>query len=333
MKNSEFLFENMGQIPDRFVLEADAALGLSGKSAHRSSHKAWRTVLIAAVIAALMGVTAYAAGFLGLKERVAPIGEAEVYVTVEDEETGEIRDELQNVPVSAWISNGVTGAPEYQATQEWAGFVKDYEAQKEAAGETEWEDFNGDFIKNDRERALAYIYWAWDRTEMDKLLELEEKYQLRLLTNYMSVWSEDTLRELMGIGPYCKLTEREFSYAYCFEDGSFKEEGLLELNGGFWSYNINRVLSGCIYPYGRYWDENTEFEEWEYINAYGQTVDIVVIEDGWGYDYSVTVLYERDGAFVELVGSVSFDEPSGDCDARSLAEAFADSFDLGYLRI
>lgn len=68
MDSSLYLFENMGQIPDSFVLKADAALGLTKRKQRKTGkRKLLRTLLIAAVIAALMGVTAYAMGLLGLE--------------------------------------------------------------------------------------------------------------------------------------------------------------------------------------------------------------------------------------------------------------------------
>ena len=51
MDSSLYLFENMGQIPDSFVLKADTALGLTRRKQRKTGkRKLLRTLLIAAVI-------------------------------------------------------------------------------------------------------------------------------------------------------------------------------------------------------------------------------------------------------------------------------------------
>ena len=99
MESSLYLFENMGQIPDRFILEADAALGLTRRKQRKTGkRKLLRTLLIAAAITALLGATAYAMGLLGLSERIFPVEGTEKVVVV---------------------PNGLKGTKTYEGTGEW----------------------------------------------------------------------------------------------------------------------------------------------------------------------------------------------------------------------
>ena len=81
MKNTELL-QAIGAVDDRWLLDMDKALARKVKPKRR--RKLGRTLLLTAAIMALMGVTAYAAGFLGLDALRRP--EAEAYKFVKTEE-------------------------------------------------------------------------------------------------------------------------------------------------------------------------------------------------------------------------------------------------------
>ena len=330
MNGKIYLFETVGQIADRYVMEAGERLRLNGKR-KRGGKKRLRTLLIAAVIASFLGITAYALGLLGLEKRLIPVGEGEMLVTARDEKTGETSQELRAVHVSVGCPNGAPDTVEYQGTQEWLSFVHDYEAEKYTDPDTDWKDYEYSFVQTARERDLAEVYPVWDRAELDRLLEIAEKYQLRLLTEMSFVPTEEALCKLAGVPSFCKTPHRLFTM-YCFEDGSFHAEGYVELSGERVNISLNRVMAGCLYPYCRWWNTETEIEEWEYITADGKTVDIAVETNPYPQltEYASTVFYDRDGAFVELQGSIMADE--GEIvDYRAAAEALAESMDLDAL--
>ena len=73
MLNEFALLQAMEGIGAEPVREAGALLGYTGQKARKGRRKLWRTLLLlAAVIASLLGVTAYAAGWFGLSSRVQP---------------------------------------------------------------------------------------------------------------------------------------------------------------------------------------------------------------------------------------------------------------------
>ena len=265
MNGKVYLFETMGQIADRYVLEAGERLRLNGKR-KRGGKKLLRTLLIAAVIASFLGVTAYALGLLGLEKRLIPVGEGEMLVTERDEETGEATLELRNVQISVGAPNGAPDTAEYQATQEWCSFLHDYEAEMYKNPDTDWKDYEYSFVQTARERSIAEVYPVWDRAELDKLLEIAEKYQLRLLTEMSFVPTEEALCKLAGVPSFCKTPHRLFTM-YCFEDGSFHAEGYVELSGERVNISLNRVMAGSLYPFARWWNGDAEIEEWQYTTA------------------------------------------------------------------
>ena len=330
MNGKVYLFETMGQIADRYVLEAGERLRLNGKR-KRGGKKLLRTLLIAAVIASFLGVTAYALGLLGLEKRLIPVGEGEMLVPDRDGETGEVTLELRNVQVSVGSPNGAPDTAEYQATQEWCSFLHDYEAEMYKNPDTDWKDYEYSFVQTEQERSIAEVYPVWDRAELDKLLEIAEKYQLRLLTEMSFVPTEEALCKLAGVLSFCKTPHRLFTM-YCFEDGSFHAEGYVELSGERVNISLNRVMAGSLYPFARRWNGDAEIEEWQYTTAAGKTVDIAVETNEYPQlrEYAATVFYDRDGAYVELQGSIQADEGET-VDYRAAAEALAESVDLDAL--
>ena len=213
MNGNVYLFETVGEIADRYVLEAGERLRLNGKR-KRGGKKLLRTLLIAAVIASFLGVTAYALGLLGLGKRLIPVGEGEMLVTARDEESGETSQELRSVRVSVGCPNGAPDTVEYQGTQEWLGFVHDYEAEMYKNPVTDWKDYEYSFVQTARERSIVEVYPVWDRAELDRLLEIAEKYQLRLLTEMSFVPTEEALCKLAGVPSFCKTPPRLLTM-YC----------------------------------------------------------------------------------------------------------------------
>ena len=129
----EQFFDAFGQIDGAYVLAAGDALYGKGETARVSYRKLVRTLIIAAVIAALLTLTAYAAGWFGLTGRVinAPGSSAL------PGEAGEAVDRLHTVHHRDYISlGGVTGSAEYQAAAEWLAFKGGY-ADKKTAEQTE----------------------------------------------------------------------------------------------------------------------------------------------------------------------------------------------------
>lgn len=75
MLNTDMLLEAMSGIREEYITEAQSVLGYGEARPVKSHKKLWRTVLLAAVLAALLIVTAYASGWFTLRAREAEPGE------------------------------------------------------------------------------------------------------------------------------------------------------------------------------------------------------------------------------------------------------------------
>lgn len=131
--NGNVLFEALSYIDSDIIISADAAM--DGKVQYIPKRKTWKTLLIAAVIASLLTVSAAASGWFGLEGHVL----GELLPT----ETAEIRAHtLQYIPKNEflWIS-AVSNpeAPEFKAQQEWGQYTADYLASKE--NDEEWYEY------------------------------------------------------------------------------------------------------------------------------------------------------------------------------------------------
>ena len=247
MENSLYLFENLGQIPDSFVLKADAALGLTKRKQRKTGkRKLLRTLLIAAVITALLGATAYAMGLLGLRERIFPVEGTEKVVVV---------------------PNGLKGTKTYEGTGEW--WIWQDEHRNDPG------DYSLSFLQgNDQKRKTCQLYWALTPEAADKLYEIAETYDLELYSESVTADSMERLTALTGIQPFLTEGEAAFTGGYVFADGSFKAEGFLNLDEFSLDYVLSRFSTGALYPYGGV-TRLQDYSERDFVTAMGQTVNIV----------------------------------------------------------
>lgn len=181
----EQFFDAFGQIDGAYVLAAGDAIYGKTETARVSYKKLVRTLIIAAVIAALLTLTAYAAGLFGLTGRVIndPGGSAL------PGEAGEAVDRLRAVHHRDYVSlGGVIGSAEYQAAAEWLAFKGEY-ADKKTAEQTEqgqpyyeWRDLERSFAADEETREICRLYQVWDGTMWAKLQEIAARYGLALHT-------------------------------------------------------------------------------------------------------------------------------------------------------
>ena len=304
MDSSLYLFENMDQIPDSFVLKADAALGLSRRRQRKTyKRKLLRTLLIAAVITALLGATAYAMGLLGLSERVFPVEGTEKVVVV---------------------PNGLKGTKTYEGTGEWWIWLEEH---RNEAGDPSLSFLHG----NDQKRKTCELYQAYTPEAADKLYEIAETYDLELYSESVSAENFERLTALTGITSFITEGEAEIRGGYVFPDGSFKTEGQLAFRDFSLSCVLQRFSTGALYPYGGV-TRLPDYSERDYFNAKGQTVNIVSFP---GDRMELWYLSADSETFVAirlsgLPGKTRL-ERAGLADRDAMAEYIADRIDFAAL--
>ena len=324
MLNREELFAAIGEIDDELVLPVLARLDEERERPRlRMTRKALRVALIAAVMAALLAVTAVASGVLGLKSRLVP---AETPAETADPRLPERRDHIS--------LNGLAGSNEYLACSEWLSFCDYYEDQMAreclAAGkEAEaWKDSFHAFAQNQAERDICRIYGAWDETMFKRLNEISQRYDLRLLTDITYAPSQSYLFETTGLSPYIRGVER-YDYdlgSFLFEDGSFKDESTLSVNGEQYAYTLTCIHTGVLYPFSLDIPAGAQCREWEHVSPEGITLDMALFDNEGIND--LKIFCNSDDMYVTL--SLRWSGGTAE-EAYARAELLADCFDFAVL--
>ena len=264
------LLSALGGIKKEYVLETQEALGYMAEGQHGRHRKIWRVALVAAVIAALLTVTVYALGWLGLQERSFgtpapsfPTPRLPPQTETAPRETGEI---------AHFVSmNGYTDSTEYKANAEWVAFYWDYVQNTEI-------DYNSGFLDGAEQDyiEICHYYGCSDKTMADKLFEIAERYGLKLHTWRDTPATGKDFYPMAGTGRF--LTENAWGNGYIYEDGSFKMEGRVgtgdvpENSGGeakVYGFNMFKNLAGTVIPYFISNDDPENYTEWEYTRRYG----------------------------------------------------------------
>ena len=324
MLNREELFAAIGEIDDELVLPVLERLeGERERPRLRVTRKAIRVVLIAAVIAALLAVTAMASEILGLKSRLVS---SETGVESADPRLPVRRDHIS--------LNGLAGSREYLACSEWLSFCDYYEEQMAgeclAAGkEAEaWKDSFHSFAGNQAEKDICRIYGAWDETMFKRLMEISRRYELELLTDITYAPSQSYLFETTGLSPYIRGVEH-YDYdlgSFLFEDGSFKDESTLTVNGEQYAYTLTCIHTGVLYPFSLDIPAGAQCREWEHVSPEGITLDMALFENEGIND--LKIFCNSDDMYVTL--SLRWSGGTAE-EAYARAELLADCFDFAVL--
>lgn len=313
----EQFFDAFGEIYGAYILAAGDVI-YGGRGARVKLRKAVRTALIAAAIAGLLTLTAYAAGWLGISARMIKDPGAPVGGGAETTEAEAVLDTLRPVHHRDYISlGGVSGTAEYRAAAEWLAFRGRYAdektAQQLARGETyyDWRDLERGFAPDARTRGICRLYQVWDAPMWEKLQEIAAKYGLALHT---------TRTAITGAGNQ----PREFG---CYEDGSF----VVSIERAQYMYTLYLERTGYLPCDDMAADGEAEYEEWEYAAACGRRVSIAVRDvttaRAWP-QYDVLIFAEGDGALVTVKTSYGHSSDDKNADVSLFAEELADSIDF-----
>lgn len=311
-------FYAFGQIEPMYVLAAGDIL-YSGKAVRKPSVRAVRTILIAAAIAVLMTLTAYAAGWFGLSDRL--INDPGEHTDVPSGEAAEILHTLRPIHHRDYISlSGVIGSPEYQAAAEWLVFRGSYADAKTAeqfdSGKPyyEWRDLERGFAPDAQTKEICRLYQVWDAAMWKKLQEIAERYGLSLHTSRTLIPGD--LNQSRDYGRY--------------EDGSFAVSAAAEIERQSYMYDFYFEWNGYIPCDDMAAGGADEYAEWEYTNVHGQSVSIAVRDastnTSWR-QYDFLIFCSADGATMTV--SARYGYPVSDtADENLFAERLADCIDF-----
>ena len=311
------IFESLSYINPRYIEEADADR-LRVVKQHIS--KTARTILIAAIIAALFAAIAYASGLFGLIGRLiidSGIADQGEYSS----ETTDVLDSLCSVYHRDYISlSGVSGSPEYRAAAEWLLFRGDYSEQKAAEqidkGQPyfEWRDLERSFASDEEIAEICRLYQVWDTTMWDKLQEIANKYNLLLHKERTMVIGDAAIQRAHGQ----------------YEDGSFIISVKLLMDHGPVFYELYSERKGYLPCDDLAVSGSEEYNEWEYTNIYNQSIYIAMrdmsTKESWT-ENEYLLFYSDEN--VTMTVKAFFGNQSNDLtDKEKFAEQLADSIDF-----
>ena len=300
MLDRYFLLEAMDGMEDEHVREAGEFLGLLEPCRKvRSPSKLRRTLLIAALIAALFTVTAYAMGWFGLGERIME----------QPSSTGPTLSAGEEK--RRWLSlNGYADSPEYEANLEWLDFWHEY-----TAAHTIGEDPAFFAALEEDTLNTCRFYGVYDRAMLDKLKAIGDSYGLALHTRQVAPLSLEDFYLAAGTGEFLPGGGGS---GYVYEDGSFKFEGLVYPRDGEpdegSAFSLTKNLSGTLVPLWYPIDAPGEYSQWEYTNACGDSLLLCFNEEKG----KLCILFDAEGIYIQL-GSNACGSPR-DCEA--LADCF-----------
>ena len=277
------ILQAIGQADEKDLLDTEQIMGFLDERHTAIIHrkKVLRTVLIAAVLSALFIGMAFSTGLFGLMERIVPgRNPKESLNLIPSHGAGEIKE---TAPKSGYMPPyGLSNSPEALANAEYLDVFLEYMAQ----GKREDKGRDIELTIDDEElNKIESIYFVFNREMTAKLLQIADKYGLKLYTSMVYPRSLEEFYALAGTEPFFLPNEdtSSISCKYIFEDGTFVCEGSLNIAGGNGvrrygvrgiEYSLIRGMPGYLYPFLRYVEEPEAYEEWSYVTARGASVSI-----------------------------------------------------------
>lgn len=281
----------------------------TGASA-RHIHKLGRTLLIAAVIAVLLAIAAFAVYQIAFKDVLfgEPYG------------TENLRGEAalhpwERIDIS---TSGIASSPEYQAYVEW----KEWNDAWWAENPDPFTDLGIDDTQYETAENYAWLYQAWFKEQAEKLDEIAEKYGLTLHTLNTPVDSEDELCAVLGISDIWR-DEISTEKGAVFENGAFSLS--TELAPDMWAYVVLNVDGSFSMLH---MSIAAEYDEWSYETADGVTVALAMAQ----LEVYPDIVDKPINAFlVARLDEATITVGFTDIETREEAEACADRLNLAEL--
>lgn len=265
----------IGEAKPEYVLEADEPVKVT-----RISRK--KVLLIAALVAAALLLTGcVAVTILRMQDR--KVGEYDFTIPTAYDEDGNLLPTEYQEPLTLLSIQGTN----MEALSEWLAFKNSYDPDHTIMTEADLRMKSGNpWPIPDNYR---YTYDCYSPEMMDKLNEIVEKYDLRLLSAEINVdyRTSSVLRDALSIGYilYPDLgSEVEYVEGGFYVEGSFAQLLKMNYQGKGWSYEDGYVQ--FRYSLKEYFDpatdnmlESQDYSQWEYARKDGKKVLLVLNEE------------------------------------------------------
>ncbi len=266
------LLETIGSIKDQYILEASS-------SAHSKKHISIRRTLLIAAVVALMLLLVGCAVIYVLRMQDMKVGEYRFYVPTEYDENGNVIPVESQEPITLLSLQGTN----MEALAEWVAFTNTYDQDGTILIEADGTGSEWELPDN-----YHLTYGCYSQEMVDKLNEIVEKYDLKLLSSYipLNYYENSVLLNSLGLNG---LVYANPDVQVEYWDGDFHLEGTFDLNMyismdmGDWKWE--RGSASYRYSLKDYFDpitggmlESIDYTQWDYTRKDGKKVLLVLGE-------------------------------------------------------
>ena len=220
-----------------------------------------KLILVAAIVAAALCLVGFAYAMVKLRD--ISVGK---YT--------DIQPNPQNPSETITVTNeyismqGLQGSPEYQATKEWQDFLNVYDIEGAILAET------GNSSTGYGE--LTLFYQIYNQEMYDKLVEIADKYDLKLHSELNVVSLEELYYRVggsfIGDGLY-------YSNGYIYENGTLQLDGDAVINGELVIIQLRRAVKGTLDEPVLNIGNAEEYQELQYETSCGEQVILALGAD------------------------------------------------------
>lgn len=311
------LLNVIGEAKESFVLEAIESR--NRKSTKRISMR--RTLLIAAIVAIMLLLVGCVAVYLTLQD--LSIGQ-ETYVPKTDEygHPVEPTEKIQDILTLTSFS----GSPVQMALKEWYAFSESY-------------DPNGELLSNESDipeipNNYEYIYNCYTQEMADKLEEIAQKHNLKLLEDNLIIqqWQSQAALEHMGIDSLLKDTAQVKRIAgMYYSPGNFFFDLQFQLTdeNAVWQTPVSgrEYFSRKDYmvPLSYLPTDLEDYEQWTYTTSDGTQLLLALGNRG-----GALIITEREDAVIGIHLTISANHlmsENGAAPTKEVVEQLAETFD------
>ena len=274
--NSNDLFDIIGQTPDRYVLDA-----LNTRQTQTRAVPPKRIFLIAAIVIMILCLVGCAVVyFLSLQDM--KVGEYNFYVPPAYDEDGNLIPVETHAPITQISLQGANK----DALAEWLAFRNAYDPDLEIAGQADQTMKAGEPLGIPEN--YQYAYGCYSQEMADKLDEIVDKYDLKLLSTDIpcQTYESSVLFDSLKIDSLflpASTVEQESASGYFFPEGTFDISLYIALDSGNWKLENNLV--SYRYSIKEFFDpaygaigEINDYAQWNYTRKDGKTVLLVLNE-------------------------------------------------------
>lgn len=311
------LLKSLGNVKDSYILSAEVFR--QGRDRRIVSLK--RVWLIAAVIALMLLLVGCTVAYV-LRMQDMKVGEYNFYVPAEYDEEGNVIPHETHEPI---IQLSLQGS-NMEALKEWKAFTNTYDPELKIANEADRTGSAWELPDN-----YHLTYDCYSQEMVDKLNEIVEKYDLKLLSEYVGFnwWESRALLDSLSIDSlFYDDSGVEYWDGDLHLEGTFDINILLTLDMGDWTWEQGMV--SYRYSLKDYFDpltgsmlESHDYQQWDYTRKDGKTV-LLVLNEGTARIYA-----DLPEAFVSVyLDPVIWVQGQKTSMTREALEQFAELFDL-----